>query len=86
MPIEILTLVPVVLSLLSQFFPAGGAVATVANDVAAVLPNLIGAAEAEFALFQSGGVPTAAQQAQIDVALDQAHTLLQAAQPGAATA
>ena len=86
MPIAILTLVPAVLSLLSKFFPAGGTVATVADDVAAVLPNLIGAAQAEFALFQSGGVPTAAQQAQIDSALDQAHALDQAAQPGPAAA
>ena len=85
MPI-VLTLVPVVLQLLSSFFPVGGTVSTIADDVANVLPGLIGAAEAEFALFQSGGVPTAAQQAQIDAALDQAHALLQAAQPGAATA
>jgi hypothetical protein len=85
MPV-VLTLLPVLVNLLGTLFPAGGTVSTISSDVAAVLPNLIGAAQAEFALFQSGTPPTAAQQASIDAALDQANALLQAAQPGPPTA
>ena len=46
-----------------------------------ILPSMISAAQTEFALFKSNSAPTPAQQAQIDAALDQAHTALQAAQP-----
>ncbi len=46
-----------------------------------VAPELISAAQAEIAIFNSGTAPTAAQQADIDTALDAAHAALQAAQP-----
>ncbi len=86
MPIAVLYLVPMVLNLIGQFFPAGSAVTTISSEVASVLPSLVTAAQAEFALFQSGAPPTAAEQAAIDAALDQAEALLQAAQPGTASA
>lgn len=81
MPV-VLTILPVLLNLLDQFFPAGSTVTAISSDVASVLPNLIAAAQAEIALVQSGAPPTPAQQAQIDAALDQANALLQSAQPG----
>jgi hypothetical protein len=49
-----------------------------------VLPEIIAAAQQEIALLNSGSPPTAAQQAAIDTALDQANSALQAAQPSAA--
>ena len=48
-----------------------------------VLPAMITAAQTEIALFNAGTAPTAAQQADIDSALDTAHAALQAAQQGA---
>lgn len=80
MPI-VLALAPVLLQLLAKFFPVGGTVATITGEVAAVLPNLISAGQTEIQLATSGAPPTAAQQAAIDAALDQANALLQAAQP-----
>ena len=44
-----------------------------------VAPELIAAAQQEIALLNSSTAPTAAQQAQIDAALDAAHKALQAA-------
>lgn len=46
-----------------------------------VAPELIAAAQQEFALLQSGTPPTPEQQAAIDAALDQAHAALQAVSP-----
>ena len=82
MPI-VLELVPVLLQVFKSFFPVGGTVATISSDVAAVMPSLISAGETEYQLATQGTPPTAAQQAQIDSALDQANTLLAAAQPSA---
>ncbi len=44
-----------------------------------VIPEIIAAAQAEVSLFNGGGTPSAAQQAQIDAALDKANAALQAA-------
>ena len=41
-------------------------------------PEMIAAARAEMALFESGAAPDAAEQARIDAALDLAHAALQA--------
>jgi hypothetical protein len=46
-----------------------------------VAPQIISAAQTEIALIQSGGAPTAEQQAAIDAALDAAHAALQAGVP-----
>ena len=62
-----LTLIPVILELLQAGIT--------------VVPEIISAAQTEYALFSSGAPPTAAQQAAIDAALDQANAALQAAQP-----
>lgn len=78
MPIA-LALAPVLLQLLAKFFPVGGTASTITNEVAAVLPDLISAGQTEIQLATQGTPPTAAQQAAIDAALDQAHALLQAA-------
>ena len=78
MPI-VLTLMPVLLDLLAKFFPVGSTVGTITGEVAAVLPNLIAAGQTEVQLATQGTPPSAAQQAAIDAALDQAHALLQAA-------
>jgi hypothetical protein len=48
-----------------------------------VVPEIIAAAQTEVDLWNSGTAPTAAQQAAIDAALDQANAALQAAQPAA---
>ena len=83
MPIAALTLVPIVLQIIGKFFPVGSTVASLTSSAAQVLPGLISAAQSEFALFQSGQPPTAQQQAEIDAAFEQAHALMQGAQPGA---
>jgi len=62
-----LTLIPAILTLIEQGIP--------------VVQSLIDAARIEISLFESGAAPTAAQQATIDAALDQANAALQAAQP-----
>ncbi len=46
-----------------------------------VAPEIIAAARTAVALIESGAAPTAAQQAQIDAALNAAHAALQAAAP-----
>ena len=46
-----------------------------------VLPSIISAAQTEISLFKSGAPVTDTQQAQIDLALNQAHAALQAAKP-----
>lgn len=48
-----------------------------------VVPEIVAAAQTEVALFNAKTAPTAAQQAQIDAALDAANAALQAAQPAA---
>jgi hypothetical protein len=58
-----LTLIPVILSLLEQGIP--------------IVESIIQAGKAEAAAFNSGTAPTAAQQAQIDAALAAANTALQ---------
>lgn len=65
-----LTLIPIVLELLQ----AG----------VTIVPEIVSAAQAEYALFSTGTAPTAAQQAQIDAALETANAALQAVQQGAA--
>jgi hypothetical protein len=67
-----LTLVPIVLQLLEAGIT--------------VVPEIISAAQAEVALFNSGSAPTAAQQAQIDAAEAAASAALQAAVQGGAAA
>jgi hypothetical protein len=47
-----------------------------------VAPSVIAAAQQEVALFNSSTMPDAAQQTQINAALDEANAALQAAQPG----
>ena len=44
-----------------------------------VAPEVIAAAQTALSLLESGTAPTAAQQAQIDTALDTAHAALQGA-------
>lgn len=78
MPI-ILTLAPVLLTLLAKFFPVGGTASTITGEVAAVLPNLISAGQTEIQLATQGGAPTPEQKLAIDNALETAHALLQAA-------
>lgn len=78
MPIA-LELAPVLLDLFAKFFPVGGTAATVTGEVAAVLPNLVSAAQTEIQLATQGTPPTAEQQAAIDAALEQTHYLLQSA-------
>lgn len=77
MPI-VLALAPVLLQLLAKFFPVGGTASAITTEVAAVLPDLISAGQTEIQLATQGTPPSAAQQAAIDAALDQAHALLQA--------
>ncbi|HEY3848365.1 MAG TPA: hypothetical protein VGL95_14760 [Acetobacteraceae bacterium] len=60
-----LTLIPVVLDLLE----AG----------VTIVPEIVTAAQTEYALFSSSTPPTAAQQATIDAALETANNALQAA-------
>lgn len=43
-----------------------------------ITPQIIAAAQTEIRLIRSGQAPSAAQQAQIDAALDAAHAALQA--------
>lgn len=62
-----LALIPVIL----QLIQAGLTIA----------PELISAGQTEVDLVNSGAAPTADQKAQIDAALEQANTALQAAQP-----
>lgn len=81
MPI-VLTLAPLLLQLLGRFFPVGGTVQAISSEVAAILPSLISAGQTEMQLATQGTPPSAEQKAAIDAALDQAHALLQAAQPG----
>jgi hypothetical protein len=44
-----------------------------------VAPEVVTASQTAVSLIESGAAPTAAQQAQIDAALDAAHTALQSA-------
>lgn len=44
-----------------------------------VTPDVLAAAQTAVSLLESGAAPTAAQQAQIDAALDAAHAALQSA-------
>jgi hypothetical protein len=46
-----------------------------------VAPQIISAAQTAVSLIEGGAAPTAAQQAEIDAALDTAHAALQAATP-----